>query len=226
MKKRAREILHEIRLHVPFLRAAVAMLGVVLLVTQLGMLSRRNALEHDLKLHALARQPLLSYGSADRLNTWQVADLLVDAIVQVESGGDSTKVGRAGERGIMQIKRVTWKQVSRQLLGRPLSFDSAFNPHVNRRIGKLYLAELQAFLDRNRSRWQADERSLLLACYNAGPSRVAEAGFKISRLPASTQSYIDRASALHDHYLAENAEKVRTRLALDRRAGRRGSQDS
>ena len=79
---------------------------------------------------------------------------------------------------------------------------------LNRHVGTAYLATLHSFLQANKDKWQADERSLLLACYNAGPQRVAAAGFSLRRLPRSTQDYVTRASALHDAQLQEHAMKL------------------
>lgn len=148
-----------------------------------------------------------------------LADLLVDSIVMIESGGDPTVVGRHGERGLMQIKAGTWREVTRDLYGRALPFSRAFEPDTNRRVGKAYLSWLHDFLVERRDAWQADERSLLLACYNAGPGRVMEAGFALDSLPASTRDYIERASAIHDDLVAEsrgNAGGLSLTAAYDR----------
>lgn len=144
----------------------------------------------------------------------RVADFLVVAVAQIESDGKARKVGRAGERGLMQIKCSTWKHVTKKLYGHPLPFDQAFDPAINRRVGKAYLAELQAFLHVNKSRWRSDERSLLLACYNAGPTCVRDAGFNLKRVPASTRSYVERATALHEYYLAGAAAHIRDLLLV------------
>ncbi len=137
-----------------------------------------------------------------------VAHLLVDSVVQIESAGNPRTVGSRGERGLMQIMRATWRETTANLYGKSLSFDRAFDPAVNRKVGTAYLATLHTYLQQNRNKWQADERSLLLACYNAGPQRVAAAGFNLRRLPASTQDYVKRASALHDQYLKDHAIKL------------------
>jgi len=146
------------------------------------------------------------------LDMRQNAELLVDAIIQVESRGNPQCVGRAGERGLMQIKRETWRDVTRALYGRPLPFSAAFDPEQNRRVGKAYLAQLQAFLLEHLSQWRADERSLLLAAYNAGPTRLKQARFDVRRMPETTRLYVEYATALHDYYLADDAEAVRRRL--------------
>ncbi len=149
-----------------------------------------------------------------------IADLLVDSVVHIESAGNPARIGKRGERGLMQIKGETWGEVTRRHLGARIPFSRAFEPSLNRRVGTAYLADLQKFLVRHRRQWKADERALLLACYNAGPDRVRNAGFDIRRLPASTRDYVARGSALHDAYLADhNISAQLLRLAMD--AGRR-----
>lgn len=137
-----------------------------------------------------------------------VTSLLVESIIQVESAGKSRMVGSKGERGLMQIMSGTWRETTSDLYGRAMSFQRAFEPGLNREVGTAYLARLHEFLQQHRNHWQADERSLLLACYNAGPQRVAQANFNLRRLPASTRDYVSRASALHDLYLKEHALRL------------------
>ncbi len=133
-----------------------------------------------------------------------IANLLVDSVVMVESGGNPSMVGRHGERGLMQIKSGTWRDMTKSMFGSPIAFNRAFESELNRRVGKAYLHYLQRFLDQHRAEWQADERSLLLACYNAGPARVAQAGFRLDRIPRDARDYVQRVSALHDDLLAEH----------------------
>ena len=142
------------------------------------------------------------------LDAEQNALRLVDAIIQIESHGNPRKIGRHGERGLMQIKAGTWRDMTIRLFGKPLSFDRAFEPDLNRRVGTAYLAFLQERLLPRQAEWQADERSLLLAAYNAGPGRLVQAGFDITQMPRQTRDYIDRASALHDAYLGDLAAVV------------------
>ena len=149
------------------------------------------------------------------VDTLLVARLLVDSVTAVESAGNPRMVGRHGERGLMQIKAGAWGDVTRRLFGKRISFDRAFEGKLNQQVGQAYLADLQRFLGRHQKAWKADERSLLLACYNAGPERVKRAGFDLRRLPAHTQDYVKRASALHDALLADHqVDPARIRLAM------------
>jgi len=146
------------------------------------------------------------------LDSTEAADLLVEAVIEVESHGNPTMVGSAGERGLMQIMEGTWYDVTKRHFGTALSFDRAFEPELNRQVGRLYLGDLQAFLYHHQEDWQSDLRSLLFASYNAGPERVRSTGFDMKRLPRVVQSYANRASALHDWYLGEHSEEMRDQL--------------
>ncbi len=166
-----------------------------------------------------APPPALRLGAAETdpraaaaLDPYELGERLIDAIILVESAGDSARVGSAGERGLMQIKRDTWRGVTARLYGEPLPFRWAFHPGWNRRVGRAYLARLHDLLAAHRDDWRADERTLLLAAYNAGPARLAAAGFDPARLPASTRDYAARVAHLHDEALAEGAALLRARL--------------
>ena len=151
-------------------------------------------------------------GRTAMLSPHEIADLLVECIIQIESGGNPGLVGTVGERGLMQVRSETWAEVTTRQYGAPLSFDLAFDPEVNEAVGRLYLDYLQVFLHQHREHWQADERALLLASYNAGPGRVQRAGFDLKKLPAIAQDYVKRGVDLHDHLLAEQASYVRHML--------------
>lgn len=205
--------------------AAVMLLGLMLLSAPLFIISSRQAAAADYASLVAEDVGVPEVSSSQAfLDPKRVADFLVVAVVQIESDGIARKVGRAGERGLMQIKRSTWQHVTKRLYGRALPFDQAFDPAINRRVGRAYLAELQAFLHANKSKWKSDERALLLACYNAGPTCVTEAGFNVKRVPASTRSYVERATALHEYYLAGAAARVRNLLLVQNHVRTAGSE--
>lgn len=185
--------------------------GVVagLLILLLTVEIRKAPLEREPDLPP--RIPL-SELSPPTLDSTDAATLLVEAVIQVESQGNPNMVGSAGERGLMQIMEGTWQDVTKRHFGSSLPFDRAFEPDLNREVGRLYLGDLQVFLYQHQEDWQSDLRSLLFACYNAGPERVRSTGFNLKRLPEVVQSYASRASALHDWYLGDHSEELRERL--------------
>ncbi len=142
----------------------------------------------------------------------RTAALLVDAIIQIESNGNALKIGRYGERGLMQIKSGTWRETTAKMFGTPLPFEQAFDPDLNRRVGTAYLAFLHENILRRKAEWKSDERALLLAAYNAGPGRLRRAGFNLAGMPRQTRDYVARATALHDVYLDDLAPTVRRLL--------------
>lgn len=146
------------------------------------------------------------------LNRTNATDLLIDAIIQIESQGNPNMVGGIGERGLMQIRESTWNQVTLKHFGETIDFDRAFEPELNRLVGRYYLGDLQKMLYTHQDAWKADLRSLLLASYNAGPERVRRSGYSLSRLPKKVQSYALRGSALHDWYLEEQATAMHQML--------------
>ncbi len=177
----------------------VGFLSVSLLLGQVTAFLEASGGEAPARASADRVAPLLMPRPAPpSLEPGDPAQTLVEAIIQVESGGDPLCTGSAGERGLMQIKAATWNQISRRAFGEFVSFDLAYDPEFNRRAGRAYLAWLQGFLRNHGAQWQADERTLLLAGYNAGPGALRRADFDPSRLPASTRDYIRRVSALHD----------------------------
>ncbi|WFB34652.1 lytic transglycosylase domain-containing protein [Kiritimatiellota bacterium B12222] len=137
----------------------------------------------------------------DGIDLEQATELLIDAIIQIESQGNPQMVGSVGERGLMQIRESTWKEVTQKHMGGAIPFSRAFEPELNRKVGRYYLGDLQVFLYKNHQEWSSDLRSLLLACYNAGPESVRNKGFNIKHMPKTVQSYANRGSALHDWYL-------------------------
>jgi len=168
------------------------------------MIRKQVSVWEDLEYRAMD----LSVAYGLDLDPAVVADHLVRAIIQIESSGNPHAVGAAGERGLMQIMPGTWRDMTQKAYGAAMPFDRAFDPELNQRVGRLYLAYIQHLLHEHRAEWQADERSLILASYNGGPYRVIRAGFDIQQLPASVQAYVQRGSELHDQLLEESMAHV------------------
>ncbi len=207
-----RSLLHSVKRHY-----YVPLIGLIAfsILFQLTVLLRGTVEEEaadiwlDLQIRASAAgEDIVPFLTSDK-----VADLLVKSIIQIESSGDPTQVGAAGERGLMQIMPGTWNDMTRRAFGQVVSFDRAFEPELNELIGRHYLAYLQEFLQEHRSAWRADERALLLACYNGGLGRVMAAGFDVRQLPRSVQDYVARGSALHDAYLADEEDLIQQQVA-------------
>lgn len=95
---------------------------------------------------------------------------LVQALMEVESGGDASAVSPKGAQGLMQIMPQT---------GKGLNLGDPFDPSANIEAGSRYLSQqLKAFGDLR----------LALAAYNAGPEAVR----KYAGIPPfpETQRYV------------------------------------
>ena len=108
----------------------------------------------------------------------------------VESHGDPNAISPVGARGLAQLMRGTWYDMT-EVVGTDWSFDYAFAPHKNKKIALAYLRWLERYLSRYRNRWQADELTLILAAYNAGPGAVRRHGFQIPPFREIRQ-YVER----------------------------------
>ena len=84
---------------------------------------------------------------------------LIMAVVQVESPFTPSARSSRGAKGLMQINRHT---------ARHLGLTNPQDPEANLSAGIRYIAELQRTFD--------DDIHLALAAYNAGPTRVRQAG--------------------------------------------------
>lgn len=107
-------------------------------------------------------------------------DVLLAAIADVETGNNSAKRGRYGERTRLQIRPETWRQFSTL----PHSA-SAANLEETDRVGRAYLAVIR---NRLRSRGLPETPFFIAASWNAGP------GWR--RLRPATVSYAERVANL------------------------------
>ena len=131
-------------------------------------------------------------------------DALVKAVVEVESGGNPFAVGLAGERGLMQIKSGTWSDMSRRAFGESVDFSRAFDPELNKAVGRSYLEYLAAQVD-TASHGSHDRLiRLVAASYNGGPALVRMRGMSTHRLSAHVRSYSERVTSLYSIYRADS----------------------
>lgn len=142
-------------------------------------------------------------------------DVLAEAIADVESGGRADAVGRAGERGLMQIKSVTWRETSLRIFQRAVPYSRAFEPRMNLLIGRAYLQHLNQSLIEEQHRLQDDMLPLLVASYNNGPERIVSLGYSLTDLSPERKNYVRRVLNLHRVY---SAERLGAREVAERRS--------
>jgi hypothetical protein len=98
-------------------------------------------------------------------------DAILDRMTQRESSGNPRAVGKAGERGLLQIKPSTAAQYG------VMNPDMLFNPHVNRYVARRYLTDLV-------THYKGDI-SKAVEAYNAGQGNIDK-----GKVPASTARYM------------------------------------
>lgn len=112
-------------------------------------------------------------------------------VARVESGGKETALGRQGERGLYQIKREVWAEVSAYLQARG-SAVWGFQDSTNGAVARVYAsARLRMLEDRLRARMgRPPSAGEVYAAYNLGWRGFARRGFRVGRCPRVTREAV------------------------------------
>lgn len=130
-----------------------------------------NNLPYDCDFELIVRDAGQRYG---------IDPSLIKAVIQVESGGNTFAVSRAGAQGLMQIMPGTAAE---------LGISNPFDPAQNVMGGTQYLRKL---LDR-----YGGNARLALAAYNWGMGNLEK---RPEGMPPETKKYISRVEALYRNY--------------------------
>jgi soluble lytic murein transglycosylase-like protein len=114
-----------------------------------------------------------------------IAPRLALSMAKVESRFDHKAVSPKGAIGVLQVM----PQVARDEYD--VSAERLFDPDVNIRVGLSFMKSLLQRFDHN--------LDLSLAAYNAGPSRVVEAGYQVPPI-RQTQEYVKRVKQAMNEY--------------------------
>jgi soluble lytic murein transglycosylase-like protein len=114
-----------------------------------------------------------------------VAPGLALSMAKVESKFDHKAVSPRGAIGVLQVMpQMAWEAYE-------VPAEKLFDPEVNIRIGLTFMKSLLQRFDHN--------VDLSLAAYNAGPTKVVEAGYQIPPI-RQTQEYVKRVrQAMNDY---------------------------
>jgi hypothetical protein len=114
-----------------------------------------------------------------------IAPRLALSMARVESRFDQRAISSKGAIGVLQIMpNVAWKKYE-------VPAEELFDPDVNIRIGLTFMKSLLQRFD--------DNLDLSLAAYNAGASKVIEAGYRVPRI-RQTQEYVKRVKEGMNEY--------------------------
>jgi len=107
------------------------------------------------------------------------------SMAKVESKFDHKAVSPKGAIGVLQIMPwVAWE-------GYEVPAERLFDPEVNIRVGLTFMKSLLRRFDHN--------LDLSLAAYNAGPTRVVDAGYQVPAI-RQTQEYVKRVKQAMNEY--------------------------
>lgn len=157
---------------------------------------------------------------ARQASIYRIEDALVWSIIYEETYFSAWKIGKADEVGLMQVTPAVARQWAKETGFQEFEKQTNENvveflrdPERNIQIGCWYLEKL-----RENYRGFAAEKSMMLAAYNAGPSRVQEwtkdtEAEKLSReefiqrinIP-STKSYVVSILKRYDSIVLENVK--------------------
>jgi len=114
-----------------------------------------------------------------------VAPRLALSMAKVESKFDHKAVSPKGAIGVLQVMpHVAWEEYE-------VTAERLFDPDVNIRIGLTVMKSLLRRFDQN--------LDLSLAAYNAGPTKVVEAGYQVPPI-RQTQEYVKRVKQAMSEY--------------------------
>ena len=156
--------------------AMLFVVSVLFMIRIIARESRIKELEDNLQTKVFYSEPA------------HALDKAVDAIIHIESHGDPNAVSSSGARGLMQVMRPTWDEMTAKMYGQPLDFDKAFDPSTNRKVGTYYLNWIDGYL-RGRLGDKYTFDGVIMA-YNCGIGRYCKHVEQGTALPAETVNYI------------------------------------
>ena len=145
---------------------------------------RKKESSEAAKTNAAASMDELRRNVSRFADDYNMDEELIRAVIQVESGWKQDAVSIKGAMGLMQLMPRTAAM---------LGVDNAFDPKQNIEGGVKYLAQLT-------DKYNGDVEKAL-AAYNAGPSRVDNAGG--APFP-ETERYVRNVMALYHRYREED----------------------
>ncbi len=133
---------------------------------------------------------------------YEVEPSFAYAFIKSESNFDKNAESRAGAKGLMQLTDETFAFLSKELTGASLDPEKITDPEQNLRIGIYYISYLS-------EKFEGD-KTLIIAAYNAGPSRVNQwlndekyspDGKKIQKFPfKETENHIKKVLEAEKKY--------------------------
>jgi len=121
----------------------------------------------------------------------------LEKIITVESRWNPNAKSKSNARGLMQIKKVAWKQVEKDLD----YTKHVYNPEINLEVGVNYLLWLEDVLEKKHPKWsklsQESKKELISASFNGGPTELKRKKYQITEMPYETRNYVKKIDKLN-----------------------------
>ena len=123
----------------------------------------------------------------------EIENSLLPCIIEIESGGNQNAISPAGAIGLCQITPIVLAEYN-QICKDDLTTKDLFYPDINKKICIFYLRRLKDhYIPKDKFSIE-----LLLACYNAGPTKMKKLNWDIQKAPLETKNYIKKV--LKEYY--------------------------
>jgi hypothetical protein len=120
-------------------------------------------------------------------------------IIRMESTDYSRAIGKAGERGYMQLMEDTWYEVEKEDFKK-----NAFIPEKNIEAGVKYMVQkIDTFCRKNHPNWENlsdwEKIKLIAASYNGGKNKLRKMNWDINKMKKGTRDYIVKLDKLYNN---------------------------
>ena len=138
------------------------------------------------------------YESPKQKNNYRdpISTNFLDKLQTTESTNNPGALSNKGARGLMQIMKPTWDEITNEIYGKTLNYELAFNPKVNQKVGTTYLKKINSILNTNLQGYTEmdtkDKQKQIAAAYNGGITRLLKNNGNISKMPKETRDYVKK----------------------------------
>jgi len=123
-----------------------------------------------------------------------VTDSFITSLQMKESTNNPRAVSSKGARGLMQIMKPTWNEMTKEVYGEELDYDLAFDPRINKEVGVAYLNRIDGILTSNLEGYSKmpikEKQKKIAAAYNGGITRLLRKKGDISKMFKETRDYV------------------------------------
>lgn len=180
---------------------AIFLTGIAGLYGYDALMDRFRDKKQKTELHEQNTNPDIPYANnfdileEEKTSNNPVTNNFIEKLIMKESTNNPRAKSQKGARGLMQIMKPTWDEVSERIYGKRIDYSLAYDPKKNKEIGIAYLNQLDLRLKKDLKGYsnmnQRQKQEQLAAAYNGGITRFLRIKGDISKMPAETKEYVE-----------------------------------